>query len=49
MVLCILLGVFAYNFQKMLYFSEDRDFGKANSADLDEMLHYPAFRLGLHC
>ena len=25
------------------------DFVLANSADLDEMLHYVAFHLGLHC
>ena len=34
--------------KKKISFSED-DFVIANSADLDEMLHYAAFHLGLHC
>ena len=30
-------------------FSQKIDFVKANSADPDEMSHYAAFHLGLHC
>ena len=38
-----------YNLNKFIYFSEDRDFVSAISADPVEMLHDVAFHLGLHC
>ena len=41
-------GVTDYNFQIKLHFSEIV-FVLANSVDPDEMLHYAAFHLGLHC
>ena len=42
--------VTCYNFQKnTVFLSLKNDFVLANSADLDEMLHYVAFHLGLHC
>ena len=38
-----------YNAGKILYFFSRSFFVGANSADLDEMPHYTAFYLGLHC
>ena len=39
-----------YNVGKILYFFLRSFFSvRANSADLDEMPHYTAFHLGLHC
>ena len=31
------------------FLSQEMEFVLANSADLDEMPHYVAFHLGLHC
>ena len=50
MVYCIYWGATGFNFQNILYFFLWRsDFILANSADSDEMWHYAAFHLGLHC
>ena len=46
---CTYWEIKGYNFKiYFLYFWEDQFF-IANSADPDEMLHYVAFHLGLHC
>ena len=50
MVHYINLGVTGYNFQKkIVFYSLTINFVLANSADPDEMPHYAAFHLGLHC
>ena len=50
MVHCIYLGITGYNFQRNILFRSLKvDFVIANSADPDEMPHYAAFHLGLHC
>ena len=42
--------VTGFNFPNILYiFSLMNDYVLANSADPDEMPHYAAFHLGLHC
>ena len=47
---CTYLKVSAYNFLKILYFFVRGSFFTiTNSVDLDEMLHYAAIHLGLHC
>ena len=38
-----------YNFKKLLYFLPEDIFTFTNSVDPDEMQHYAAFHLGLHC
>ena len=44
------LGVSGYHFQKILYFFCLKIiFTLTNSVDPDEMQHYAAFHLGLHC
>ena len=50
MVSCIYLGVTGHDLQKYVenYFLEEQ-FVIANSEDPDEMLHFLAFHLGLHC
>ena len=50
MVHCIYWGVMGYNFHiKNLFLSLKIVFVIANSVDPDEMPHYTAFHLGLHC
>ena len=50
MVHCVYRGVTGYNFQqKSIFFSLKIVFVLANSVDPDEMPHYAAFHLGLHC
>ena len=51
MVHCMYCGdTVGYNFKKNIEFlSLKTIFGLANSADPDEMRHYPAFHLGLYC
>ena len=48
---CIYRGVTDYNLKKkmIIILSLKINFVLANSVDPDEMLHYPAFHLGLHC
>ena len=41
-------GVPGYNFKKCIILSENL-FTFTNSVDPDEMQHYAAFHLGLHC
>ena len=42
--------VYSYSFQTIFVFQSLKiDFVLASSADHDEMLHYAAFHLGLHC
>ena len=48
-VYCIIQGVTDYNFQINSSFSLKIVFILANSVDHDEMLHYAAFYLGVHC
>ena len=49
-VQCIYLGVSGYNFKKKYcIFCLKIFFTFTNSADPDEMPHYAAFHLGLHC
>ena len=48
MVHCIYLGVPGNNFFKYLFFFQIFFF-TLNSVDPDEMQHYAAFNLGLHC
>ena len=44
------LGVSGYNFQKnIVFFCVKIFFTFTNSVDPDEMQHYAAFHLGLHC
>ena len=50
MVHCIYRGVTGYKFQiKIVLLLLKIVFILANSVDLDEMPHYAAFHLGLHC
>ena len=50
MVHYIYKGVRVYNYHKnIIFLSLKMDLVLANSADPDEMLHYAAFHLGLHC
>ena len=44
-----ILRVTAYNFLKNAFLSLKINFVLENSADPDEMPHYAAFHLGLHC
>ena len=49
MVYCIIQGVVGYNSKiNCIYFSEDC-LDLASSVDHDEMSHYAAFHLSLHC
>ena len=45
----IIYGLTGYNFQNIEYNSLKIDFVFANITDPDEMLHYAAFHLSLHC
>ena len=47
LVLCTHLGVSGYYFKKTYFLSEDLLY--LYSVDPDEMQHYAAFHLGLHC
>ena len=50
MVYCVHLGVTGYKFQiKIVFLSLKIVCDTAKSVDPDEMLHYAAFHLGLHC
>ena len=50
MVHCIYLGSTGYDFQKnIVFFCLKIFFTYTNSVDPDEMQHYAAFYLGLHC
>ena len=46
---CTYQGVSGHSFQKILCFCLKIFFTFTNSADPDEMQHYAAFHLGLHC
>ena len=47
---CTYLGVFGYNFQKVLYFMPgDLFLTFINNVDTDEIQHNAAFHLGLPC
>ena len=46
---CTYPGVSGYNFQKIVFFYLQIFFTFTNSVDPDEMQHYAAFHLGLHC
>ena len=47
MVYCMYQGVTGYDFK--IFFSLKIAFVLANSVDPDEMSHYTAFHVGLHC
>ena len=52
MVYCIIQGATDYNFflnKIVVFFSMKSIFVLANSVDPNEMPHYAAFNLGLHC
>ena len=46
---CTYLGVSGYSLKKIVFFCLKIFFTFTNSADPDEMQHYAAFHLGLHC
>ena len=48
-VFCEYLGVSGYNFQKYCISMSEDLFYLTNSVDPDEMQHYAASHLGLHC
>ena len=49
MIHCIYLGVSGYSFYQYCIFSLMIFFTLTNSVDPDEMPHYVAFQLGVHC
>ena len=46
---CSYLGVLGYNYKNVIFFCLKIFFTFTNSVDPDEMQHYAAFHLGLHC
>ena len=49
MVYCVYIGIPGHNFFKYLNFLSEDLFKLTHSVDPNEMPHYAAFHLGLHC